>query len=134
MNSFFTMTDPYLMNSGAIPPMVANNSDSGNQTYRATILIREYVTPIICVSGIFTNILSILVLSQKDNRQISCFLYFIAIAITDNILLFGAAVYQILTSFAPDKIAKVVCIVVNVVYFGSSTGSSYLLIWATFDR
>ena len=102
--------------------------------YEYASLLRQYASLLICVVGIFGNCLCILVLFQKHNREISCYLYFGFIAIADNILLINGGWYQSMVDFFPEKINDVECRLTNALWFGSSFASAYILFFATLDR
>ena len=102
--------------------------------YKYASLIRQYGTLLICVIGIWGNCLSMLVLFQKHNRGISCYLYFGSIAIADNILLISNGMYQCIVDFFPEKINFVICRLINGLSFGSSFASAYILFFVTLDR
>ena len=102
--------------------------------YKYASLIRQYGTLLICIIGICGNCLSMLVLFQKHNRQISCYLYFGSIAISDNILLISNGMYQCMVDFFPTKINFVICRLINALSFGSSFASAYILFFVTLDR
>ena len=97
-------------------------------------LIRQYATLLICVLGIFGNCLCMLVLFQKHNRRISCYLYFGFIAIADNIFLMNGGWYQSMVDFFQEKINDSACRLTNSLWFGSSFASAYILFFATLDR
>ena len=102
--------------------------------YQYATLIRQYASIVICILGVVGNCFSILILFQEHNRKISCYLYFGVIAITDNILLINAGIYQCLVDFSPEKINDAVCRLVNALWHGSLFGSTYFLFFATLDR
>ena len=97
-------------------------------------LIRQYATLLICVLGIFGNCLCMLVLFQKHNRRISCYLYFGFIAIADNIFLMNGGWYQSMVDFFQEEINDSACRLTNSLWFGSSFASAYILFFATLDR
>ncbi len=102
--------------------------------YKYAIDIRKYATLLVCIVGILGNVTSMFVLYQKHNRKVSCYLYFGAIAIADNIMLINAGWYQTMVDFYPEQITRDGCRLVNSVWFGSSSASAYLLFFATLDR
>ena len=102
--------------------------------YKYASLIRQYGSLLICVIGILGNCLSMLVLFQKHNRKISCYLYFGSIAIADNILLISNGMYQCTVDFFPEKINLVICRLINALTFGSTFASAYILFFVTLDR
>ena len=102
--------------------------------YMYASLIRQYASLLICVLGIFGNCLCMLVLFQKHNREISCYLYFGFIAIADNIFLINGGWYQSMVDFFQEKINDLACRLTNSLWFGSSFASAYILFFATLDR
>ena len=102
--------------------------------YKYASLIRQYGSLLILVLGVLGNCFCMLVLFQKHNRKRSCYLYFGAIAIADNILLINAGVYQSMVDFSPEKINNVVCRLANGLWYGASFSSAYVLFFATVDR
>ncbi len=102
--------------------------------YRLAKNIRQFGTLMICGLGILGNVLSIFVLFQKQNRKISCYLYFGAIAIADIMLLLSALWYQTLVYHYSQQITDIVCRFGNAQWFAASTASAYLLLFATLDR
>ena len=102
--------------------------------YQYATLIRQYASILICILGVVGNCLSMLILFQEHNRKLSCYLYFGVIAITDNILLINAGIYQCLVDFSPESINDAICRLVNALWYGSSFGSTYFLFFATLDR
>ena len=81
--------------------------------YKFASAIRQYGTLLICVIGIFGNCLCMMVLFQKHNRKVSCYLYFGSIAIADNISLMNAGWYQNMVDFFPEKIDHPICSLTN---------------------
>ena len=61
--------------------------------YIAGVAIHVYWVPIIVVFGTIGNSLSLAVMLQKHNREISCCVYMSGLAVTDNLLLGEAAYY-----------------------------------------
>ena len=57
------------------------------------ILINFYWFPILVPVGLFGNTLSFLVMTRKQNRQVSCCVYMAALAICDNFMLFSGVEY-----------------------------------------
>ena len=102
--------------------------------YQYATLIRQYASIIICIIGVIGNCLLLLVLFQKCNRKISCYLYFGFIAISDNVLLINAGVYQCLADFSPENITDGECRAANGLWFASLFSSTYILFFATLDR
>ena len=95
--------------------------------YQYATLIRQYASIVICIIGVIGNCLSMIVLFQKHNRKISCYLYFGFIAISDNVLLINAGAYQCLVDFSPEKITDGVCRAANGLWFASLFSSTYIL-------
>ena len=102
--------------------------------YMYASLIRQYASLFICVLGIFGNCLCMLVLFQKHNREISCYLYFGFIAIADNIFLINGGWYQSMVDFFQEEINDPACRLTNSLWFGSPFASAYILFFATLDR
>ena len=143
MNSTHTVYDPtgregILMHNFTIlsdsEALTSEKPISDFIEYQYASVLRQYASLLICVVGIFGNCLCMLVLFQKHNREISCYLYFGFIAISDNILLINGGWYQSMVDFFPEKINNAECRLTNALWFGSSFASANILFFATLDR
>ena len=87
-----------------------------NDVAYKTGVILGHVIPVIVVVGLGGNILSLLVMMQKHNRNSSCGIYLGALAVTDSILLCSAGHYWLRMQDFFKPLSKWECI--TIVYTG----------------
>lgn len=102
--------------------------------YRIGLSIQRYWLPVIVSVGFVCNLLSLLVVLQRQNRHISCCLYMAALAVCDNVVLLFGAHYYLTTEFLNTGIQLWACKIEVWLIQTCSLTCTVMVICMTVDR
>ena len=107
-------------------------------TYKAAIIIQEYVTPFIVILGLVGNTLSGLVVFQKHNRPVTCYFYMGVLAVTDSVFLACSLFHWSLIDIGkvdiPYSTHETFCNVLLTINGISALSGTYIILAMTLDR
>ncbi|KAI0243440.1 hypothetical protein LSAT2_000007 [Lamellibrachia satsuma] len=96
--------------------------------------INRYVLPVIIVVGSFGNIISILVMFQRQNRHRSLSIYLGNLAISDNCVLFAAGYYWVAAELQGRTFVDVECKILTWIVETFQQNGVLLILSVTLDR
>lgn len=96
--------------------------------------IQRYYLPIIVPIGFIGNCLSLMVMFRRHNRRVSCCVYMIALAISDNMMLFSGVYLWAIAEVAPRNWNLYECKFVCYCFGTFGFTGVYLVLFMTFDR
>ena len=106
----------------------------GFTTYRMALWINNYCLPIFCVAGLGGNILSLIVLFHKRNREVPCYLYLIGLAISDCVVLtLGISLWSF-NVLATKQLTHLKCRFMAYFFQWSCLTGSLLIVFATMHK
>ena len=94
------------MSTTEIPPqdsaiMLLVMAVSKYTTFKIGMALHRYYLPVVVVTGLVGNILSLAVMVKSHNRRISCCVYMAALAVTDSCSLLMGGYYWLCTDAPP---------------------------------
>ncbi len=101
--------------------------------YKIGLAINNYWFLVIVPFGFIGNILSFIVMSRKSNRQISCSVYIMSLALSDTVVILVGGYYWTVT-FLFSGFGYWDCVVMTYLLFVGSTNGMLVILAMTFDR
>ena len=117
-----------------LPTIAGEIQLDGFTTYRMALWINNYCLPFLCVAGLVGNVLSLIVLLQKRNREIPCYLYLIGLAISDCVVLTLGISFWSYGVFAADQLTRLKCRFMAYFFQWSCLAGSLLIVFATMHK